>query len=99
MLYVVAAIPPGAALGAVLTFPSHPLYPAQAARAAASGIDPLLDQRIGGLVMWVPLDFAYILLAVLLLSRWLRSMETAWPEPVPAEATDDPAPSRMEVTR
>ena len=41
MLYVVAAIPPGAALGAVLTFPRHPLYPLQAARASASGISPV----------------------------------------------------------
>jgi cytochrome c oxidase assembly factor CtaG len=80
-LYLVAAIPPGAALGAVLTFPDHPLYPAQAALAVASGVDPLRDQRIAGLVMWVPLDFAFILIAVLVLARWLRSLETRWPEP------------------
>ena len=81
VLYLVAAVPPGAALGAMLTFPSHPLYPLQAAHAAASGINPLLDQRIGGLVMWIPLDFAYLFVAVLMLATWLRSMEARWPEP------------------
>jgi cytochrome c oxidase assembly factor CtaG len=80
-LYLVAAIPPGAALGAVLTFPNHPLYPAQAALAVAAGVDPLRDQRIAGLVMWVPLDFAFILIAVLLLARWLHNLEARWPEP------------------
>lgn len=72
MLYVAASIPPGAALGAVLTFASSPIYPAQAARAAASGLDPLLDQRLGGLVMWVPLDFAYVVLAMAMFARWLQ---------------------------
>ncbi len=78
LLYVVAAVPPGAALGAMLTFPEHPLYPAQAAHAAASGINPLLDQRIGGLVMWIPLDLVYLAIAVLLMGRWFRTMDAVW---------------------
>jgi cytochrome c oxidase assembly factor CtaG len=77
LFYVVAAVPPGAALGAVLTFPEHPLYPAQAALAAATGVDPMLDQRIGGLVMWIPLDFAYLALAVVLFARWMQRLDTA----------------------
>ena len=81
VLYLVAAIPPGAALGAVLTFPNHPLYPVQAALARATGVDPVHDQRIAGLVMWVPLDFAFVLVAVLLLARWLRNLQDRWPEP------------------
>ena len=80
-LYLVAAIPPGAALGAVLTFPNHPLYPAQAALATAAGVDPVHDQRIAGLIMWVPLDFAFVLVAVLLLARWLHNLQDRWPEP------------------
>jgi cytochrome c oxidase assembly factor CtaG len=81
LLYTLAAVPPGAALGAMLTFPGHPLYPLQAAHAAASGIDPLLDQRIGGLVMWIPIDFAFLLVAVLILARWWRTLELRWPDP------------------
>jgi cytochrome c oxidase assembly factor CtaG len=65
----------------VLTFPQHPLYPAQAANAAASGINPLLDQRVGGLVMWIPLDFVYLLIAIGLFARWLHQLGARWPEP------------------
>ncbi|HEU4567527.1 MAG TPA: cytochrome c oxidase assembly protein [Marmoricola sp.] len=75
VFYLVASVPPGAALGAVLTFPQHTLYPLQAHLAAEAGIDPLLDQRIAGLVMWVPLDFAYLILAVVLFGRWLGRVE------------------------
>ncbi len=85
--YVASAIPPGAALGAVLTFPDQPLYPEQAARAAATGLDPLLDQRIGGLVMWIPLDFAYLALAVLLFSHWLRRLHRAGCRRIPLRAS------------
>jgi cytochrome c oxidase assembly factor CtaG len=81
LLYLVAAIPPGAALGALLTFSAHPLYPAQERLAAATGADTLADQKLAGLVMWVPLDFAYVALAVLIVAAWLRVLQRRWPEP------------------
>ena len=68
-LYVATVVPPGAALGAVLTFATRPLYPAQAHEAATT-IDPLLDQRIAGLIMWIPLDLAFLALAIWLFARW-----------------------------
>lgn len=91
--YVIAAVPPGAALGAVLTFPDRPIYPDQAARAVAAGADPLLDQRIGGLVMWIPLDFVYLALGIWIFGRWLRRMGGTAPDgPVlPVDARPDPA--------
>jgi len=92
-LYLLAAVPPGAALGALLTFPRHPLYPAQAQHALQSGVDPLVDQRIGGLVMWIPLDFVYLAAVVWYLVGWLRSMQVRWPEPDYDPAlVDRPAP-------
>jgi putative membrane protein len=81
VLYVVAAIPPGAALGALLTFTDHPLYPTQADAAHAAGADVLVDQRIGGLVMWVPMDFVFVAIAVVLVGGWLRALQRRWPEP------------------
>lgn len=92
MLYVAAVVPAGSALGAVITFAGEPLYAGQAALATALGVDPLLDQRIGGLVMWVPMDLGYILLAVLLFRGWLQGMERTeaaqW-----AEAAESPGPA------
>jgi cytochrome c oxidase assembly factor CtaG len=81
VLYLVAAIPPGAALGALLIFTTHPLYPAQSSAAVAAGANPLTDQRLGGIVMWVPMDFVFVAFAVLLVGRWLRSLQQRWPEP------------------
>jgi putative membrane protein len=81
VLYVAAAVPPGAALGALLTFTSHPLYPAQAQEAHAAGADVLTDQRVGGLVMWVPMDFFFVAVAIVLVARWLRNLQQRWPEP------------------
>ncbi|HEY3529693.1 MAG TPA: cytochrome c oxidase assembly protein [Nocardioides sp.] len=89
VLYVAAAIPPGAALGALLTFIDHPLYPAQAQAAHAAGADVIVDQRIGGLVMWVPMDFFFVALAVVLVGGWLRALQRRWPEPEYGQI-DDP---------
>jgi len=93
LLYVVAAIPPGAALGALLTFPDHALYPVQAAHALAAGINPLTDQRIGGLVMWVPLDLVYMALAVGLFLRWFRRLEREQGSADPLPVVPDPLPA------
>jgi len=97
-VYVAAAIPPGAALGAVLTFPDHVLYPVQARLAAATGLDPLLDQRLAGLVMWVPLDFLYLGLAIAIFGRWLsRLPDHARPGAVLGTLPRDAAPLSLEV--
>jgi cytochrome c oxidase assembly factor CtaG len=82
-VYVAAVVPPGAALGAVLTFATRPLYPAQAHEAVEHGIDPLLDQRIAGLIMWVPLDLVFLALAVGLFARWWQRAQDA-PAPLAA---------------
>lgn len=84
-LYVASVVPPGAALGAVLTFATHPLYPVQADEASARSIDPLLDQRIAGLVMWIPLDMAFLGLAIWLFARWWQREQDA-PTPLPVAA-------------
>lgn len=96
--YVAAAVPPGAALGAVLTFADHPLYPAQAARARADGVDPLLDQRIGGIVMWVPLDLVYLAVAIWLFGRWLHGLQARDGDGVLAQTLpyDVRPPTRLE---
>lgn len=60
-----------AVLGALLTFASVPWYPVYAASAAALGMDPLEDQQLGGLVMWVPGGIAYLAATLVLAARLL----------------------------
>ena len=39
------------------------------------GLDPLDDQRIAGMLMWVPANMVFILFAIWFFSRWLAPME------------------------
>ena len=59
------------ALGALLTFGPRPWYPAYASTTAAFGLDPLEDQQLGGLVMWVPGGLAYVVAALAIVGRYL----------------------------
>jgi putative membrane protein len=48
------------ALGALPTFSPRPWYGEYARATAAWGLTPLVDQQIGGLVMWVPAGVVYV---------------------------------------
>ena len=61
------------ALGALMTFSSSPWYPAYAAMGLSGvGLDPVTDQRLAGLLMWIPGGLIHGAMAVALLYRWLR---------------------------
>ncbi|XUW92231.1 cytochrome c oxidase assembly protein [Burkholderia sp. M6-3] len=59
------------ALGALLTLAPGLWYPAYIEPTSALGFDPLQDQQLGGLVMWVPGGLAYLIAALLTGARWL----------------------------
>ena len=60
-----------AALGALLSLAPTPWYPPYIPTTNALGIDPVEDQQLGGLVMWVPAGLAYVVAALVLLGRLL----------------------------
>lgn len=60
-----------AALGALLSLAPTPWYPPYIPTSNALGIDPVDDQQLGGLVMWVPSGLAYVVAALVLLARLL----------------------------
>lgn len=64
-------------LGVLLTFSGAPWYPSYLATAPAWGLDALADQRIGGLVMWIPGGIVYTIAALALLGRALREPRPA----------------------
>lgn len=63
------------ALGALLSLAPSPWYPPYVATTTALGLDPLADQQLGGLVMWVPSGLAYIAAAAGLLGRVLTRQQ------------------------
>ena len=63
------------ALGALLTLSPVAWYPAYATRALAFGLDPLEDQQLGGLIMWIPAGTAYVACGLATAARWLQRQE------------------------
>lgn len=56
-------------LGALLTFSSNPWYPAYAETTGHWGLTALEDQQLGGLIMWVPAGFVFVLAGILAAAR------------------------------
>ncbi len=63
------------ALGALLTFSPRVLYPLYAARGRSIGADPLEDQRLAGLVMWIPFGVVFLVIGLALCAAWLGESE------------------------
>ncbi len=59
-------------LGALFTLSNVVWYPSYAVSASHFGLNALQDQQLGGIVMWVPSGFVYLLCALVLGARWLR---------------------------
>lgn len=67
------------ALAALLVFSAQPLYPYYAALPRAWGISPLFDQQLGGLIMWLPTDMLFFIIAILLFGFWLEQEDQLEP--------------------
>jgi len=59
------------ALGVLLALARQPMYPGQAALARAYGVDPLQDQQLAGLIMWVPASVVYVGAALAIALLWI----------------------------
>ena len=58
-------------LGALMAFSTSLWYPAYAVSTPMWGIDPVDDQQLAGLIMWVPGGIAYLVAALALMRRLL----------------------------
>ena len=66
----------GGALGALMAFSSSPWYAGYAAMGMTGiGLDPVTDQQLAGLLMWIPGGMVQAAAALILLYRWLKSSE------------------------
>lgn len=86
VVLVFATMLQSSALGAVLTFATRPLYSLHIVRAREWGIEPLLDQELAGLIMWIPAGVIYFLTMAILFAAWLNDAERRSPAVAP-EAT------------
>ena len=62
-------------LSVLLTFARTPWYSGYAATTAPWGLDPLTDQQLAGVIMWIPAGGIYLVVALALLVTWIRATE------------------------
>jgi putative membrane protein len=62
-------------LSVLLTFARTPWYSGYAATTAPWGLDPLTDQQLAGVIMWIPAGGIYLVVALALLVAWVRVTE------------------------
>ncbi|MFC4296313.1 cytochrome c oxidase assembly protein [Novosphingobium tardum] len=60
-------------LGAVIALGNHPLYLWHLNTTWSWGLDPLTDQHLGGLIMWVPGSILFVVVAVTAFAGILRA--------------------------
>jgi putative membrane protein len=62
-------------LSVLLTFARTPWYSGYATTTASWGLDPLTDQQLAGVIMWIPAGGIYLAAALVLLVTWIRATE------------------------
>jgi putative membrane protein len=90
MLYVLTGGLQSGVLGALMALDDAPWYPIYSTTALAWGTTPLADQRLAGLLMWVPGGSLYLVGAIGLLVGWAarESRAAAGRRPLVAEVAD-----------
>ena len=74
LLYIFATAVHSGGLGALLPLSPVPWYPLYVSRAAGIA-DPLVDQQLGGMIMWVPSGIVLMVFALALFAAWLGEAE------------------------
>jgi cytochrome c oxidase assembly factor CtaG len=80
-------------LAALLTFARTPWYQPYTATAPRWGLEPLADQQLAGVIMWIPAGLAHTAIGVVLLALWLHDIESAASAPAPPLSSQPPSGS------
>jgi len=88
-IFLLMAIPPNMIAGIAIAFSQSPIYPHYEAMPRLWNISVMTDQRLAGIIMWVPGSMMYIIFALILVARWLKQEEEKPPLPESVWATDE----------
>lgn len=80
----------GAALGMVLTFRGSLLYPVYQDRSELWGLSAISDQRLAGLLMWIPAGSIYLLAALLMVGIMLATSDAGRRSNISSGRTGEP---------
>jgi putative membrane protein len=78
VVYVFTTIMHTSVLGALLTFAPRAWYSSYVMTAPAWHLSALEDQQIGGLIMWIPAGTVLLIVALVLLVKWMNESQTRW---------------------
>lgn len=78
--YVLAAALVTALPGALITFARHPLYVSRPLYPNRFGLEPLADQQLAGLIMWIPMDLILFAAATILFALSLKDSDRREPD-------------------
>lgn len=70
MLYSFLMTLPMTVISIFIVYADHVLYPAYASAPRLWGLSPLEDQRLGGLIMWIPGGLFFYLITSVIFLRW-----------------------------
>lgn len=73
MLYSFLMTLPMTVISIFIVYSDHVLYPAYASAPRLWGLSPLEDQRLGGLIMWIPGGLFFYLLTSVIFFKWSTS--------------------------
>lgn len=73
MLYSFLMTLPMTVISIFIVYADHVLYPAYASAPRLWGLSPLADQRLGGLIMWIPGGLFFYLLTSVIFFKWSTS--------------------------
>jgi len=73
MLYSFLMTLPMTIVSIFIVYADHVLYPAYASAPRLWGLSPLEDQRLGGLIMWIPGGLFFYLLTAVVFFKWATS--------------------------
>ena len=82
MLFLFALAFPCSLLGAILTFAQSPLYGYYTRVPRVFDLSVVADQRLGGLLMWVPTHMLLLLCLTIIAGQWLNRRNGA-ADPMP----------------
>ena len=94
ILYLFAFGLPMTIVAAMITGADQVLYPFYGAAARVTALDPLADQRLGGLIMWVPAGLIPLVAFTAVFFRWAAA-EREGDEVEAGPAIDLPPPPRL----
>jgi putative membrane protein len=78
LVYVFTTILHTSVLGALLTFAPRAWYSSYMMTAPARHLSALEDQQIGGLIMWIAAGTLLLVVALILLVKWMNESQTRW---------------------